>query len=182
MAKKDYGSKLTKEGDVEFTTEAWNTAEGFVKLKILRLLIQLDKYETLSQYGVEEIGDEAFYSPNDIAKRRKDSMYRFCSCLRQLLSNTKFALKKQDIIFVDAIMNRVSNVEKFIPDLITSKANMITQEIEILINEDHFSTCFGILQRIKEEINTPLNKAGLIFKESDEMDIDAIMRDIVTGG
>jgi len=182
MAGKGYGSRLTKDGDVAFESDAWNIADGFVKLKILRLMIQLDKYETMSQYGIEELGEEIYFPPNEIAKRRKDALYRFCSTLKQLLGNVKFAIRKTDDSFIIDISKRIANVEQYLPDIITSKQNMITKEVELTINEEHFNTCFNILQNIKEEINTPLNKAGLIFKQSDEVDLETMMQDIIEGG
>lgn len=180
MAGKNYGAISDKYSDPE--SESWNVASAFMQLKVLKLLILLDKYETISQFGVDELGEEIYFTPNDIAKRRRDGLFRFSSTLRQLLGNVRFAMKKGDVDGVNEFMSRIQNVENYFSDVMTSKENMVTREIEISINEDHFNTCFGVLQNIKEEINFPLNKAGLIFKASDEVDLDAIMQDIVESG
>lgn len=184
MAGKNYsgGSKTDGSDALSLGSETWNTADGFVKIKILRLLIALDRYETMSQFGVDELGEEVYFTPNDIAKRRRDALFRFSSTLRQLLGNVRFALKKGDVIGVNEFLSRIKNVENYLPDIMTSKENMVTKEIEIQINEDHFNTCFGILQNIKEEINFPINQAGLIFKTTDEVDLDAIMNEIIESG
>jgi hypothetical protein len=181
MASK-FQSKITKEGDVEYSTEKWNVADAFMKLKVLRLLILLDKYETMSQYGVEELGEEIYFSQNDIARRRKDALYRFCSTIKQLLGNVKFAIKKRDSSQMTDIQKRIMNVEQYLPDTITSKQDMVKKEVELRINEEHFNTCFDILQKIKEETNILLDKSGLIFKENDEVDLDTMMQEIIEGG
>ena len=59
--------------------------------------------------------------------------------------------------------------------------NDVTKETELRINEDHFIKCFDILRAIKDELNFPINRAGLIFKASDTMDIDEIMKSIEEG-
>lgn len=174
------GGKGDKTLDPE--SEAWNVASAFMQVKVLKLLIYLDKYETIAQYGVEEIGDEIYFSANDISKRRKDALYRLSSTLKQLLGNVRFALKKKDVDPVNEFMERITNVEKYFDDVLSVKENMVTKEVEISINEGHFNVCFGILQNIKEEINFPLNKAGLIFKASEEVDLEAIKQEIIEGG
>jgi len=182
MISKKFQSKITKEGDVEYATEKWNVADAFMKIKVLRLLVLLDRYETMSQYGTEELGEEIFFSSNDIAKRRKDALYRLCSTLKQLLGNVSFAIKKRDDVFIKDVVKRIINVENFLSDILTSKQNMITKELELTINEDHFNTCFNILRNIKEQTTILLDKSGLIFRESDEVNLDAIMQEIIEGG
>jgi len=168
--------------DLSVGSEAWNIANSYVKAKILRQLILLDMYEDIAQYGVVEMEEERMYSANDIAKRRKDGLMRFISTLKQLLGNVRFALRKGDVQGINEFFERIKNVEQYLEGITTTKENMITREIEIKINEEHFNTCFGVLQNIKDEINFPINKAGLIFKSSEEVDLDKLMMDIVEGG
>lgn len=181
MAKK-FDSKMTKDGDVEYSSDAWNVADSFMKLKVLRLLILLDKYETISQYGVEEMEEKMMFSDNDIALKRKDGLNRFASTLRQLIGNVKFSIRKEDRPRIIDMEARIMTVENFLEDILNSKQNMITHENEMRINESHFQTCFRILRDIKVDINVPLNKAGLIFKQSEEVDLDAMMNQIISGG
>jgi len=39
-----------------------------------------------------------------------------------------------------------------------------------------------ILSDVKEKLNTPLNNAGLIFRPSEEVDLDKIMGNIIESG
>ena len=42
--------------------------------------------------------------------------------------------------------------------------------------------CLKVLKSVKDELNKPMNRAGLIFRETDEIDINKIMADIEEGG
>ena len=63
-----------------------------------------------------------------------------------------------------------------------TKINDVTKEDQLRVNEPHFKKCFDILQHIKDELNFPVNRAGLIFRQGEELDLDAIMRTIEEGG
>ncbi len=45
-------------GDITLGSDAWNVADGYTKIKILRLLIQLDRYDTIAQFGTEEFDED----------------------------------------------------------------------------------------------------------------------------
>jgi len=162
--------------------DVWNVAEGYVKLKILRPLIQLDRYEIISQYGTEEIDQEIFLSDNDISKRRIEAFNRFISTLKQLIGNVKFALKMTAQDEMKEYLERLENVENVKDNIFYENENQITHERELVINEDLFRRCLKIMLEIKDDVNKPINKAGLIFREGDEVDLDKIMKDIIEGG
>jgi len=162
-------------------SQAWNVADGYTKIKILRHLILLDRYENIALYGTEEM-DDFPYDATTVARRREEALRRVVSTMRQLLGNVKFALKKEDRPKVDFFVGRVEVVDSVIAAVSFTEENMITKEITLKINEDHFSKCLKVLQEIKDEINFPINNAGLIFRGSDEIDLDKIMTDIIEGG
>jgi len=62
------------------------------------------------------------------------------------------------------------------------KEDMINHEITFEINEELFKKILEILSDVKEKLNTPLNNAGLIFRPSEEVDLDKIMGGIIDGG
>jgi len=180
MAKKEVGG-----GDVDQTlslgSQAWNVADGYTKIKILRHLVLLDRYENIALYGSDEmeefIPDESYKS-----KKREDAIRRFSSTLRQLLGNVRFAIKKEDTSKVNEYLERVSLVEGVLDVVSSAEENMVTHEIVMTINEEHFGMCMDILRSIKDEINFPINNAGLIFRGSDEVDLDKITNEIIEGG
>lgn len=181
---------MAKEGDKNISavdqslslgSQAWNVADGYTKIKILRHLVQLDRYENIALYGTEDM-DDLPYDPSMISKRREEAIKRVISTLRQLLGNVKFAIKKEDKPKVDDFVDQVNFVDSLIDGVAFFEENMITHETVLRINEEHFKNCMNTLQRVKDEINFPINNAGLIFRGSDEVDLDKITTEIIEGG
>jgi len=169
-------------GDISLGSDAWNVADGYTKIKILRLLIQLDRYDTIAQFGTEEFDEDYAFDQNYLNKRRCEAMERFISALRQLLGNVYFALRKEDFDGVNSDLKRVKQLQKFLPDLYSTKTDEVSKELLFEVNEKLFNAMLLILQEIKDKINTPLNKAGLIFRPTEEIDLDKIMAEIIDGG
>lgn len=168
--------------DIDLGTDAWNVADGYTKLKILRQLIQLDRWEIIAQFGTEDVDEDIVYNDARIKKRRVEALERYISTLRQLIGNTIFAIKKEDVKKMQDYLNRLKTLTEFIPKVYdSSPADRINDEM-FDINEDLFNKMFEILQEIKDDLNTPLNKAGLIFRPTEEIDLDKIMQDIIHGG
>jgi len=178
MAKRDFGGSDDSGGGYE----TWNVADGFVKLKILRLLIQLDRYDTLAQFGTEDVDLDGFLDSNTIAKKRVEAFQRFISTLKQLMGNVRFAFDKNNKNLMESFETRINQVEEIMNRVYKEDENYVTHERVIVINEPLFKTGLGILQNIKDELNTPLNDASLIFRASDEFDLDAIQKDIEESG
>jgi len=169
------------EGVVSLGTQAWNIADGYTKIKILRLLIQLDLDEEIAMFGRKDDGDQV---PDEmINQRRVESFEKMIFHLKQLIGNCKFSIEKgDDEKTVQGFMERLSNVENVANGIADWKINDVTKENSLAINHDHFRACFDILRSIKDELNFPINRAGLIFRQSDEIDLDKIMNDIAEGG
>lgn len=170
------------EGSVSLGTEAWNVADGYTKIKILRLLIKLDQYETIAKFGTEEIDEELVLNKNQLAQRRINGLDRMIFSLEQLIGNVKFALKVASQDTISTFEERIINVRSVFDGISTSSEDMIDNQIEIGIHEELFNICFNILKSIKDDLNFPINQAGLIFRESDEVDLDKLMHDFVHGG
>ena len=164
------------------TSEAWNVAQGYVHIKILRLLIQLDRYDLIAQFGTEEMDQEFNLDQSEINKRRIEGLQRFISTLNQLIGNVGFAIKKEDDPKLKGFVNRLKNVENVMPHLFAEEEDQVSHRKTLIIDEELFCKCLKIVKEIKDALNTPINKAGLIFRESDDIDLDKIMKDIIEGG
>ena len=169
-------------GDINLGSDAWNVADGYTKLKILRQLIMLDRWDTISQFGTEEIDEDTPYNDNQIRKRRVEALQRFHSTINQLLGNVLFALRKEDQDGVKVMLQRVETAGEFIPKSFSCKEDMIHHQEEFEIEEPLFRQIVSILQDVKDKLNTPLNNAGLIFRPTEEVDLDKIMNEIIEGG
>jgi len=169
-------------GDITLGSDAWNVADGFTKLKILRQLIMLDRWDTISQFGTEEIGEDIALDDNSIKKRRVEALQRFHSTIKQLLGNVMFAIRKEDLPKVKNMLDRIKTVEEFISKSYDVREDLYSHQDVFEIKEDLFYNILTIMQDVKDQLNTPLNNAGLIFRPSEEVDLDKIMSEIVEGG
>jgi hypothetical protein len=169
------------EGVVSIGTQAWNIADGYTKIKILRIIIQLDIDEEIAMFGRKD--DIEMIDPQSIPERRVEAFNKYIFHLKQLMGNCEFAIRDpiNKTIFVN-IKRRIENVEAVANGIADYMINDVTKENELRINYDHFQKCFNSLMDIKNEINFPINREGLIFKQSDELDLDDIMKDIEDGG
>jgi len=181
MAKNEVQSNSGVDHTLSLGSQAWNVADGYTKIKILRHLVQLDRYENIALYGSEDM-EELPFDDSYISKRREEAIRRVVTTLRQLLGNVKFAIKKEDEGKVDDYLEQVEFVEKVLDGISYVEENMITHETILKIHEQHFKNCMKTLSRIKDEVNFPINNAGLIFRGSDEVDLDKITNEIIEGG
>jgi len=168
------------EETVGLGTNAWNNADGFSKIKILRLLIQLDIDEEIALFGKKDDQEQIPYE--EIPYRRVEGFEKFIFHLRQLIGNCKFSIEKGlDEKIINQIENRIDQVDAVGDGIASQFFNDVTKENSLTINEDHFKRCFNILQNVKNELNFPLNRASLIFRQGDSLDLDQIMRGIEDG-
>lgn len=184
MAKSEKGTKgfVGGDGAVSLGSEAWNVADGYTKLKILRQLISLDRLENIALYGTDDIDEEIYFDNNSLSQRRDTALRRYVSTLKQLLGNVKFALRQDDRPKIRQFLEDINTVEQFVDGVSYYESNQITHEVSLVINEEHMRNCINVLQLIKDEVNFPINNAGLIFKGSDEINLDKIMEEITQGG
>lgn len=170
------------EGSLSLGSEAWNVADGYTKLKILKQLILLDRFENIALYGVDDMDEEMFFDQNSLNKRRSIALDRYATTLRQLLGNVRFAIRVDDHPKITKFLEDIAEVQQYMDGISYVEVNQITHENNLVINEEHMKNCLSVLQLIKDEINFPINKAGLIFRGSDEIDLDKIMQEITEGG
>jgi len=168
------------DGDVSSGTQAWNSADVFSKTKISYPLVRLDEDERLAQFGRKNDDDDV---PNEfIPHRRVEYFQTFIFDLKQLIGNCEFAIEKgYDEKLIKSFSDRIEQIEEVSDGIASTFINEITKENELRINEKHFKVCFRILQQIKNELNFPLNRASLIFRASEELNLDEVMKGIENG-
>jgi len=174
------GGENTGSKDTE--SENWNVAKGFVMLKILNPIYLLDKWETIAQFGTEEVDEDMNYNSNQINKRRVEALQRLHFTIKQLLGNVIFAIKIADRPKVKALLDRIQGLDEFLGKTHNASEDLVSHEEIFTINEDLFRKVLNILQEVKDQLNTPLNNAGLIFRPSEDFDMEKIMNDFIQGG
>lgn len=162
--------------------DVWNVADGYVKLKILKPMVLLDKYDFIAQFGYEDIDMAGQLDLPTIKRNRIEALLRFHATLSQMFNNSSFSIKNKDRIQFESFRERLNKVGDVIDGISSVSWNDILKEENVEINEKHFRNCLRVLQEIKEIINLPITHAGLIFRNTDEMDLDAMVREMVEGG
>jgi len=176
-----FQTKASGEDNVSSGSQAWNSADIYSKSKISWILLKLDEDERVAKFGRKDDDDDV---PNEfIPHRRVEYFEMFIFHLKQLIGNCQFAIEKgYDERLIKTFEKRIEQIEEVSDGIASSFVNELTKEEELRINEKHFMKCFKILQDIKNELNFPLNRASLIFKSSDELDLDDVMKGIENGG
>jgi hypothetical protein len=167
---------------VQGSDHVWNTGKQFAFIKIMKLLSDLDVYESIAQYGTADM-NEIIEGPSLICRRRYEAMERLASTERMLIGNANFAFKKGDRPEVKYCQKLIEEVVR--PNLgrmMVHLSDEISNTSELKINEAVFQRLFKYLIEVKDKLNVFLNRAGLIFRESEETDLNAIQDSITSGG
>jgi len=171
-------------GDVEIQggSETWNVAQGYSITKILKILVLLDDYVRIAEFGSLEL-EQSFSEPSHITtSRRIAGIQRLHAELMMLIDNSFFIMRKIGQEEMLKLRARLQRIRKILPACVIKKIDQRTDGHVTTINEYHFFNCLEDLKKVKEEINTPLNRANLIFPESEEVDPDELKRKIIFGG
>lgn len=173
------GQKASGEGVFQGESASWNVADGFTKINVLKILIEINLYEVMAKFGKQNLEDDVH--PSEISYRRVDGFDRMIFALRQIISNTMFQIDRDDKDKINRLVERIDRVESFSDAISTTVTNDVTKESQLIINEEHFMKSLDILSEIKQELNFILNKAGLIFRKGEETDIDEFMKSVYEG-
>lgn len=173
----------TQDQTIEKGSDAWNVAQGYTHLKILKPLVEMDKLVKIAIYGCENIED-SLITPEELkTQMRIEAMNRLIDTLREIIENSDFAMNQKDT--KDNLLKlkiRIEFVENVISGISRKVSDQRTGEIKTALNEDHFWICLEELRSIKKEIPDPLNKNSLIFPASDDIDLEKIKEQLINGG
>jgi len=161
---------------VNSNSESWNFAEGFVQMKILKHMIEMDKLFWIASHGYERIEDKAILNPQQIVEYRIEALERLADALLLVIGNTIFAVKEIDKKVLRKLREKVKEVVEVLNGVYSAKVDSTRNTKSIVINEEHFKVCLKRLEWIKEKLNEPLNNNGLIFRQSDELSVDEIKK------
>jgi hypothetical protein len=174
---------MAKSGEEVYSgSEAWNFADAYTKLKVLKQMLLADKFEMVAIYGVEDIEEEGLLPSNMIIMKRVNALYRFKDVLMQLIQNTKFSIPDGEQNRFENLRRRVKVVEELMDATHYTRFNHGDNTQEMVISEAWFNRMLRELQEVKELLNIPINRAGLIFRQSDDMTIDELQKMIEEGG
>jgi hypothetical protein len=176
------GVSGVNEGDVHTGTEAWNIAQHFTGFSIALPLKELNDLEDIARFGSVQMDDELIFTADIIDKRRADAVKRYWQKLKQIVSDTLFKVKKVDKEKAKAIYDWLLELPKYFDGLLTIKRDDVSNEDMIKVNEEFLTQILDKLVNKKQEFLFILDRTGLIFRETDEVDLDKLMQDYVQGG
>ncbi len=169
-----------KKSETKTESEEWNVAKGFSQYKILKHLVDCDRYEIISRYGAYDIDD--MIDPKLKIERRIEALKRLKDILKIIIINTNFAIRKEDEETIKKYKDTLIKMDKIISSTFTIKKDSVKKINFMEINEGSFETTLKTLLEIKEGLNNPLNNANLIFRSSEEIDVDDIKSEFIMGG
>lgn len=157
----------------------WNVAKPYTTEKILKWLVLIDKYQTLSTFGYLDIESDVFVrNPNLQNTARLHALRRLIHSIDSLIRNTKFAIKgsekrdEKEIQFkeqFDLYRKRLTKIEKNLSKLKLEKKRG-NKVIELAIDENLFEKMMQEISNIIDDIHYILNMNSLIFVHTEEYD------------
>lgn len=169
-------------GDVTLGTDAWNVADRFTRTQVMDVLEEIKELLKISQFGTSYIDEDTLYTPYQIKKRRMESLERTIFTIGILIEGTEFAIKKQDKPTYERWEEKLDFYSSLIPKLYRQEEGDNLNDDLFEIDEIKFIKILKSLRKIRKEIFYPLNRAGLIFRQSEEVDLDKIKKGIIEGG
>lgn len=158
--------------------EVWNISAGYVYLKILKLMIEIDELETVAMFGAVEMSD-IVYPQSEINLKRREALYRYAEKLQQLIDNVYFEIKKMGHKELLKDLNeRLIILTKYMDGAFIEFHNTITKTTELKIHEEFFRILLNKLRDVKRELNIPINEANIIFRHTKKATLDDLIKDI----
>lgn len=158
----------------------WNAAKSYTDFMIFKPLHDAAVYEQVAKFGSIEIAEQLSFTESVNTKIRLAALNRVLFILRQVIINSKFALKDKDKYHIEKPGRDLDTIEKkYIPEV--SERRTIGDEKKLVINEKKFSLVLNSLQKIRGRMSEYFNNADLIYytKEADltEDERDAWIRE-----
>jgi len=167
---------MAKSNYLEFSeSKNWNSASKYADTKIMKLLIEADEYEKIATFGTSEMVEEFTTDTNIKNHARIMALRRLRKTLEMLVNNCKFAVKSKDKETMEKLGERLEALRPLIEKQILFR---FKKGGIVILEEVSFDSTLQILINIKEEINVPLNVAGLIFNSEEEFDPDKLKAEI----
>ena len=163
---------------VEYNETAnWNVAKVYAHEMIFRPLSDLNTYFTIAKFGVHDLDEGFSLNKNLKDNARFEALERIVFTLKMIIDNTIFAVnKKTGKPKLEKFYNTLDLIEDNLQHLKSETSNERTNETRIKIDAVKFSKFLKMLENIKRDLLVPLNDADLIFRSSEELDPDELMR------
>lgn len=160
----------------------WRAGLSYTQHLIMNELIDLNFFVKIAEFGVTNIDDDMFLNDSFLSKRKVDGLERAISCIERIIENSDFTLKKTARPYMSHIQLRLKLIKDVLKHVLIQDSNEVNHETNYRLNATAYDYCLSKIKEIKKDIIRPLNLSGLIFSESQGVNIDKLMSDIVSGG
>jgi len=162
-------------------SESWNIAQHFTGFAVAYPINELDLLEDIARFGTVVMDDDLVMSDDVIDRRRAEAVRRYWQKLKQIVYNTLFKINARDREDAGIIKEWLDELPKYFDGLLTINKN-INDDDKIKVNEEFLNNLLNELVTRKQEYLKILNNAGLIFRQSTDIDLDDIQRNIFDSG
>lgn len=176
------GFTPVEEGGVHTGTEAWNIAQYYTGYSIALPLKELNEYEDIARFGVIRMDEDLLMDDDQFNKRRAEAVKRYWQKLKQIVGDTMFKVISKDRKEAQEIHEYIKTLPKYFDALITNHSDAITHEDHLMINEEFLTIFMDKLVMVKEKYLVILDRTGLIFRTTDEVDLDKLTNEFIEGG
>ena len=173
--------KIDEEDKVHTGSESWNIAQHFTGFSVAFPLQDLDMLEDIARFGTVRMDDDLIMSDDVVDRRRAEAVRRYWQKLKQIVYNTFFKVPKKDREKATIIKEWLDDLPKYFDALLTVNKN-VNDDDNIKINEEFLTELLDKLVVRKQEYLVILNHAGLIFRQSQDIDLNDIQKNIFDSG
>lgn len=173
---------MTFDTDISLDSESWNIGAGYVQHCILVPIVRCNKFIRIALRGTEEIEDSIQLLPDVKALLRKEALERLYDELQLIIANSNFKILSKDKDKIKSFVEDLEKAKGYFNKSFKVEENHIKQTKTINIKNEAFDKCLGILRKVHTEILFCLDRSHLIFKQSESVDLDKLIKQIQHGG
>ncbi len=151
----------------ETTSDNWNVADSYSKIKIMKLLAEIDEYIKIAKTGVSELSEEFMVAPQMRNNARIMALNRLHMTIEMLINNSSFGVKKKDKTKLGQWYKALKTIKL---DRTHSQVSNKDGAKTMNIKEPEFGVVLNTLIDIHRHILTPLNDAGMIYPSGGDDD------------
>jgi len=158
-------------------TGIWNVAAEFSTDVLMKHIQGIDTCLTVAEMGAGDINQNISLSENDLKENRILGLVWFHKHLSQLISNTKFAVKKnKDNETLEELHQSLEDIKKYLDATSYRKINQATNQSYLEINEKLFKYVFNMILEIKEKVYPILHKNDILYRYVEQYDPKAMKK------
>ncbi len=152
-------------------TGIWNVAGEFSCDILMYHIYWIDRYDILAEFGSCDYNQDIDLSEDDKKASRVKGLQWFYKHITMLISNSKFAVKKEKHkTELEVFQEELAKIKQYMPGSFSTKVNQKDNTIRVIIHDKLFSMIYDKIVKIKEELYTILHKNNIIFKYVADMD------------